>query len=171
MPNKDFAGLMARYNLWQNESMIAAAETLSDEDRERECGAFFGSIRKTASHVLWGDMNWMSKFAGTPAPEQSIVESVALAPDWTAYTALRTAFDRTILEWTRTVPTDWFDGEIAWFSMAAGREISKPKRLLICHFFNHQTHHRGQIHALLTAAGADPGPTDLPFLPDRIAAL
>jgi uncharacterized damage-inducible protein DinB len=59
---------------------------------------------------------------------------------------------------------------LVWFSGAAGREISAPKRLLVAHFFNHQTHHRGQAHALLTAAGQPTGDTDL-FLviPEMIA--
>jgi uncharacterized damage-inducible protein DinB len=48
-----------------------------------------------------------------------------------------------------------------WFSGAAQREIRAPKRLLVTHFFNHQTHHRGQAHALLTAAGQATGDTDL----------
>jgi uncharacterized damage-inducible protein DinB len=34
------------------------------------------------------------------------------------------------------------------------------------HFFNHQTHHRGQVHAILTAAGAKPGDTDLFLIDD-----
>jgi uncharacterized damage-inducible protein DinB len=40
-----------------------------------------------------------------------------------------------------------------------------PRWVQVAQMFNHQTHHRGQVHAMLTAAGLDVGPTDLPILP------
>ncbi len=55
----------------------------------------------------------------------------------------------------------WLDADLVWFSGAAQREIRAPKRLLVTHFFNHQTHHRGQAHALITAAGETTDDTDL----------
>ena len=66
MPNKEYVLAMARYNLWQNESILAAADALSPVERERERGAFFGSIQKTLSHLFWADMVWLSRFTGTP---------------------------------------------------------------------------------------------------------
>src|SRR4029450_9880640 len=60
---------MARYNRWQNESLYGAAGTLSDAERRRARGAFFGSIHATLNHVLWGDRIWMSRLAGTAKPE------------------------------------------------------------------------------------------------------
>ena len=59
---------MARYNRWQNANLYGVADTLSDEERRRERGAFFGSIHKTLSHLLWGDRIWMSRF--TPEVEK-----------------------------------------------------------------------------------------------------
>ena len=59
----------------------------------------------------------------------------------------------------------WLAGEFAYYSGAAKRELRKPKWLLVTHMFNHQTHHRGQVHCMLTQAGGKPGDTDLPFLP------
>ena len=58
----------------------------------------------------------------------------------------------------------WLNGELTWFSAGAGREVTKPKWLLVSHFFNHQTHHRGQVHCLLTQAGGKPHDTDLPLM-------
>ena len=55
---------MARYNRWQNENLYGVADRLSDEERRRERGAFFGSIHQTLSHLMWGDRIWMSRFAG-----------------------------------------------------------------------------------------------------------
>ncbi|MEM8554273.1 MAG: DinB family protein [Pseudomonadota bacterium] len=171
MPTKDYAQTMAKYNTWQNESLVTAANTLSSAERRMERGAFFGSIEKTLSHILWGDRIWMHRFAGTPAPDGGILESTSLVTDWDGYRAARAAFDRTILDWTKDVAKEWFDGDLSWYSGAMKREISKPKSLLIVHFFNHQTHHRGQVHAMLTAAGAKPTDTDIPFMPDQFFAL
>ena len=88
MPNREYALAMARYNLWQNENLLNAADGLSPEERARDRGAFFGSIQKTFSHVLWGDMMWMSRFAGTARPPGGLAESVGLADDWPAYPAM-----------------------------------------------------------------------------------
>ena len=60
---------------------------------------------------------------------------------------------------------DWPAGDLTWFTTAENREMSAPRALLITHMFNHQTHHRGQVHAMLTAAGAKPGDTDLALMP------
>ena len=56
---------MAAYNAWQNRSLYRCASALSDEERRRDCGAFFGSIQATLNHLLWGDSIWLSRFAGT----------------------------------------------------------------------------------------------------------
>jgi uncharacterized damage-inducible protein DinB len=69
--------------------------------------------------------------------------------------------DRRLEDWAARVVSDWLEGELTWFSGAAGREVNKPVALLVSHFFNHQTHHRGQAHALITAAGERTDATDL----------
>ncbi|RMC36455.1 DinB family protein [Paracoccus alkanivorans] len=171
MPNREYALAMARYNLWQNENLLNAADGLSPEERARDRGAFFGSIHKTFSHVLWGDMMWMSRFAGTARPPGGLAESVGLADDWPAFREKRRELDELILQWAHEVPSEWFEGELNWFSGAIGRELSKPKKMLVLQMFNHQTHHRGQIHAMLTAAGIKPGDTDVPLMPEHYLNL
>ncbi len=171
MANNDYVLTMARYNMWQNESLVRAADTLTDEARHADRGAFFGSIQRTFSHVLWGDRIWISRFSKTPPPKGGIPESVELYTDWVVFKRDRAAFDREILGWARTLDRGWFDGDLSWYSGAMERHVTKPKSILSMHFFNHQTHHRGQIHAMLTAAGARPDDTDVPFMPDRYANL
>lgn len=172
MPNKDYALTMARYNLWQNESLLGAAGTLSQAEREKERGAFFGSIQQTLSHIFWADTVWLSRFTGTPAPHQGgIPESVRLIGDWETFLHDRKAFDHRILQWAQDVAPEWFEGDLSWFSGAVGREITKPRKTVVIQLFNHQTHHRGQIHAMLTSAGVKPEATDVPFMPDRFLTL
>jgi len=170
MPSADYARTMAGYNLWQNGNLIEAADRLSDEDRKLDRGAFFGSIQQTFSHILWGDQSWISRFTGTEGPGGSIPDSVHHLADWQAFKVERARFDGVIRAWALSVDPDWFDGDLTWYSGALGRNVSKPKKMLTIQLFNHQTHHRGQIHAMLTAAGAKPDDTDVPFMPDRFLA-
>jgi uncharacterized damage-inducible protein DinB len=164
---KAFVQCMADYNEWQNANLYGAAEPLGDEARKRDRGAFFGSIHATLNHLLWGDQIWMSRFAGTPRPAAGIKESVDLYPDWEALKRERVAFDRVIKDWAAALDPAWLEDDLVYFSGAAGREIKRPKTLLVTHYFNHQTHHRGQVHCMLTQSGAKPGVTDLPFMVRR----
>jgi uncharacterized damage-inducible protein DinB len=157
---------MARYNRWQNENLYGVADRLSDEARRHERGAFFGSIHNTLSHLLWADRIWMSRFTGVPRPAGGIPESVALYPDWENLKAERTAFDDTILHWADGIDPAWLAADHSYYSGAIKREVTMPRWVLIAHMFNHQTHHRGQVHCLLTQAGGKPSATDLPFMPE-----
>jgi uncharacterized damage-inducible protein DinB len=156
---------MARYNRWQNENLYGVADTLSDADRRRERGAFFGSIHATLNHLLWGDRIWMSRLAGLPKPDAGIPQSVSLYADWNELKRERAALDAVIVDWADRVDAAALDGELTYFSGAINAQVSKPRWVLVTHMFNHQTHHRGQVHCMLTQAGGKPSDTDLPFLP------
>lgn len=155
---------MAAYNAEMNRRLYAAADTLDDAARRADHGAFFRSIHGTLCHLLWGDRMWMHRFDGWEAPTQRIPESPGMIEDWSALKAARTADDARIEAWAeRLWPAD-LEGELTWFSGATGREMTKPRWLCVAHMFNHQTHHRGQVHALLTRLGAKVGDTDLPWV-------
>lgn len=156
---------LARYNRWQNENVYGVADALSDAERRRERGAFFGSIHGTLSHLLWADRIWMSRFAGTPRPQGGIPESVSLYGDWGELKHERVAFDGVIVDWADKLDDAAVAGDLTWFSNAVKAEVSRPKWLLLTHMFNHQTHHRGQVHCMLTQAGGKPGDTDLFIMP------
>jgi uncharacterized damage-inducible protein DinB len=156
---------MARYNRWQNENLYRVADALPDAERRRARGAFFGSIHATLNHLLWADRIWMSRLAGTPRPQGGIPESVAQVNDWDALKRERTDFDAVMVDWADRLEAAALAGELTWFSGAANREVCKPRWLLVTHMFNHQTHHRGQVHCMLTQAGGKPGDTDLPLMP------
>ena len=155
---------MAVYNRWQNENLYGTADGLSDEVRKQQRGAFFGSIHGTLNHLLWGDQNWMSRFADTPKPKLAgIPNSPGLHENWADLKRERAAFDEVIIGWAEKLDPAWLEGDLTWYSGASKRDVTKPKGLLVTHMFNHQTHHRGQVHCMLTQCGAKPGDTDLPF--------
>jgi len=164
MITPEFLCTMAAYNAEMNRRVYDAAARLSEEDRRRQRGAFWGSIHGTLNHILWGDTMWMSRFDGWDKPAQSAKQSAEMYEDFFALRTAREKADRRISHWAGGVAPGWLSGDLTWFSGVLGKEISKPKALLAVHFFNHQTHHRGQVHAMLTAAGEKTGDTDLPFI-------
>ena len=159
--------MMANYGAWQNRSLIEASDTLTAEDLKQDRGAFFGSILGTFSHLLWGDHMWMSRFDGGAAPNVLISDSATYIEDWDRFKQERSNTDARILNWAKSGDIGSSKSDLTWFSGAAGREVRKPYRLIYTHFFNHQTHHRGQIHKMLTEAGAKPRDTDLFLMPDQ----
>ncbi len=166
MIEKGYVITMARYGAWQNTALITAARSLDDRQRRAERGLFFGSIMGTMNHLLWADQIWLHRFAGTALPEaRTISDSRELCATWDALCDTRTRMDAGLQDWAQALDPAWLEGTLTWFSGAAEREISRPRSLLVVHLFNHQTHHRGQIHAALTAAGCPTAATDLPFMP------
>jgi uncharacterized damage-inducible protein DinB len=160
-----YARTMAAYNRWQNENLYGAANRSSDGQRKEARGAFFGSIHGTLNHLLWADQMWMSRFTNTPTPKaKSVKESVSQHESWAELEQARKAFDETIVGWANQLDAAWLDGDLTWFSGATGQQRTKPKGLLVAHMFNHQTHHRGQVHCMLTQCGMKLEDTDLPLV-------
>ena len=159
-----YVRMMADYNRWQNRNLYGTADQLTDQQSKEQRGAFFGSIHGTLNHLVWGDQTWMSRFAGTPRPKApSIPESPAMYETWDELKRERAAFDEVIIAWAEKLDPAWLEGDLTWYSGASKRDVTKPKGMLVAHMFNHQTHHRGQVHCMLTQCGAKPGDTDLPF--------
>lgn len=152
---------MAAYNRWQNENLFGAADALSEADRKQDRGAFFGSIHGTLSHILWADEFWMGRFAGRPGPTTPFDKSRDHHHGWEQMRAARRVLDAEIVAWAEALDPAWLTQLPARSSR--GNETREPRTLafLVVHMFNHQTHHRGQVHAMLTAAGARPTDTDL----------
>lgn len=152
---------MAAYNKEMNRRLFDAAARLTDEERRRDRGAFWHSLHGTLNHLLYGDLAWMSRFAGWPPPPVSLKQSDALYADFAPLRAARIETDARIVAWAAGVTDAWLAGTMRWFSNSAQREFVMPHWFLVTHLFNHETHHRGQAHALVTAAGQDTGDTDL----------
>ena len=158
---------MAAYGRWQNASHLQAMRSLPEAELSKDRGAFFSSILGTANHLLWADRIWLSRFAGMPAPNANgISGSVDETPDLATFASERVKTDDAIRGWAEAITPAEIEPPLRWYSGALGREVERPRAILIVHFFNHQTHHRGQIHAMLTAAGAKLEDTDLFAMPN-----
>lgn len=160
--------MMARYNRWQNRAVVEVAGALGPAARTAERGAFWGSIEGTLCHLLWADHVWMSRLDGWEAPRVALADSAGFVTDWAEFRSKRQITDARIGRWAQGLADAALAGDLTWVSAVAGREVTLPRAICAAHMFNHQTHHRGQVHAMLTAAGADPGPTDLFLMPDLV---
>lgn len=155
----------ARYNRWMNAKVYAAASRLSDEERKRDRGAFFGSIHNVMNHILVADRIWLSRLAGV-APEPGFlgpdgIKSLdhIIASDFDELRRERDKTDAAIDAFTETLTGDSLAGNVRIVRKGEARDL--PLWWVVTQIFNHQTHHRGQITTLLFQAGQDPGATDL----------
>ncbi|MFQ8431772.1 DinB family protein [Amaricoccus sp. W119] len=155
---------MAEYNAEMNRRVYGAAARLPDAERRADRGVFWASIHGTLSHVLWADEMWLSRFAGWGRPAGKHGGSDRHVEDFSDLRLRREAFDADLLGWARALRPEDLAGDLVWRSGLMEREMSTPRAICVIHLFNHQTHHRGQVHALLTRAGEDTGATDLPFI-------
>ena len=162
--------LMASYNQRMNRSTYEAASTLSTDELERDCGAFFGSIIGTLNHILVGDIIWLKRFANHqvafPALDYVRVIEAPVSLDATLYSQFgelaeaRTKMDDVVVQFTSELTDEAISCSLD-YSNTKGQPFVKNFGYLLQHFFNHQTHHRGQVSTLLCQAGVDVGVTDL----------
>lgn len=157
---------MARYNAWQNRSLSACVAALDMKDLKKDRKVFFGSIWATANHLLWGDQLWMSRFDGGHGPNVAPKDHAALHTDKQLWLDDRLRTDQRIIRWADRLRQIDLVGPLVWFSPSLNTTMTKTRALCVTHFFNHQTHHRGQLHAMLTDAGQRPDDTDLTLMPE-----
>lgn len=169
-----YAREMARYNHWQNRQLASFLKAVPPEELTQERGAFFGSILGTANHLLWGDWIWMSRFDKGPGPESNIHragggihESTVLCADLSEWLPLRDTVDARISSWADQLGDATLTGDFTWYSAAAESDVTKRYAQCVIHMFNHQTHHRGQLHQMLTELGSKAPVSDLVFMPEE----
>ena len=170
MSRSDHIRLMAKYNEWMNARLYEAAARLPEEELVADRKAFFGSILGTLNHLAVGDTIWLKRFAVHPAAYATL-EPVRNLPmpashdqvlhsDLQSLAYYRRSLDQVITEWAHSVAEHDLDQVLRYANtrgVVAGRNFFS----LVMHFFNHQTHHRGQATTLLSQAGVDVGVTDL----------
>lgn len=160
-----YASVMARYNRWMNEKLYNVAERLSDEERKKERGAFFGSIHRTLNHLLLADRVWLGRFLAVPLREGEMGPGGIRALDQELYEDFhplrreRAKTDDEIDAFVSSLTEDKLAANLRYLRRGVVNEF--PLWHAVLHLFNHQTHHRGQVTTLLMQAGHDPGVTDL----------
>lgn len=165
MMSPEWLGASARYNRWMNDKLYALAATLGDDVRKRDTGAFFKSIHGTFNHLLLADRVWLARFNGVPSPPGCIgpggIRSLdqELYPDFDDLRRERALTDDALTAWISEVTAERLAAPLVYDRL--GQKHECPLWWATAHLFNHQTHHRGQVTALLMQQGCDPGVTDL----------
>jgi uncharacterized damage-inducible protein DinB len=151
--------MFSRYNAWANERLYDAAAKLSDADYRADRGAFFKSMHGTLNHLLVADRIWMHRFTGTE-PTSGKLDAI-LYEDFSALREARRNEDARIVRFVDGLSIVDLDGNIRYRTITNPQDIEQPLAPALDHFFNHQTHHRGQAHGLLTAMTGDAPSFDL----------
>ena len=148
----------ALYNRLANEKLYEACAALSDDERRRNLGAFFKSVHGTLNHLLLGDRIWMTRFEGGSHPSTNL--DAILFEGFAELRQARADMDRRIEALFSALPADFLKRTLSYVNNA-GAASEDPADVIVPHFFNHQTHHRAQVHTLLSQLGRAPPSLDL----------
>lgn len=149
---------LARYNAWANGRLYAACAQLGQDELARPRPSFFGSILATLNHGLVGDRVWLGRFKGIKDLGITSLNQI-LHADFAGLAAERAAFDAHMVEWF-----DGLEGDLErpfLYRVMAGDKVESPLGWTMLHMFNHATHHRGQVHDMLSSTPVPPPPLDL----------
>lgn len=156
---KAYFELRAAYNRWANARLYQAAFALGDADYRRDVGAFFKSLHGTLNHLLVTDRIWMKRLTGEgdhPSRVDAIIHDTLRD-----LARARADEDDRIIRFIASLDTAQIDATLA-YATTSGEPHSQPRRDILAHLFNHQTHHRGQAHTILSiVTGTEPPPLDL----------
>lgn len=151
--------MMASYNEWANRRLYGAARQLPDEQYRRDVGAFFKSLHGTLNHIMVADLNWMYRLTGAGDPPRTL--NAIVFDDLPALSTARRQLDQRIIAYVGGL-SDAQLAELWDYRTLNGAPQRQRRQEALAHLFNHQTHHRGQAHAILTILGVrEPDGLDL----------
>jgi uncharacterized damage-inducible protein DinB len=157
MPN--LFPMLAAYNAWANLKIYEAAAALSDADYRADRGAFFKSVHGTLNHLMVADKIWMHRFTGEGEAPTRL--DLILFESFEDLRREREREDARIETYVTGLAEADLAGTIRYRTITRPMDVEQPLAPALMHFFNHQTHHRGQVHALLTGLGAEAPSLDL----------
>jgi uncharacterized damage-inducible protein DinB len=143
--------MMAAYNAWANSRIYDAAAALSTEEWQRDTGAFFGSMMGTLNHLLATDRIWLKRMTGKGDAPNAL--DAIIHGDFERLRAARQTEDQRLIDWIGGLSEADLGGRFTYLTLADLRTVSRRLAPALSHVFNHQTHHRGQAHAILTTLG------------------
>lgn len=151
--------MFAAYNAWANRRLYDAAAEMEDAARKAPAGAFFGSLHNTLNHLLVADRIWMNRFTGEGETHRRLddVPFTEFAP----LRAAREAMDGRMVRFVAGHSDESLARTFTYVPVTSPEPITQALAPALAHLFNHQTHHRGQCHQMLTAAERKAPPLDL----------
>lgn len=165
----DHFRMFTAYNRWANLRLYEAAAAMSDADYRRDCGVAFQSMHGTLNHILVGDTLWLARFKQAPAPALTL-DSV-LAETLSELSTLRAEMDAEIIRFSDGLDMDRINSTFTYKPVSLPEPVTQELGPVLAHLFNHQTHHRGQAHAILTRLCGEAPPLDLIYFRLETASL
>lgn len=141
--------MFGAYNAWCNTRLYDAVAVLSDSDYRADRGAFFKSLHGTLNHLLVGDRIWMRRFTGEGKLPKSL--DAILYENYNELRVARMQEDTRINHYVSSLRDSDLTRTIRYRTFSSPADIEQQLAPALDHFFNHQTHHRGQAHALLSS--------------------
>ncbi|MEC9344155.1 MAG: DinB family protein [Pseudomonadota bacterium] len=151
--------MFAAYNRWANEKLYDAVATLPEEDYRRDVGAFFKSMNGTLNHLLVADRIWMRRFTGEGMNPDRL--DAIIHPAFGDLRSARQAEDQRIIGYVAALSPQTLNETFSYTTITLPEPITQHLAPALSHFFNHQTHHRGQAHTILSLLGKKPPQLDL----------
>lgn len=155
---KDHFEQFASYNRWANARLYEAAFALPDDDYRRNVGAFFRSMHGTLNHLVLTDRIWMKRLTGEGDHPDRL--DAILYEDRSELARARAAEDDRIVRYIASLDDATISGTLR-YANSSGKQYEQSRGSILAHLFNHQTHHRGQAHTILSICGREPPSLDL----------
>jgi len=149
----------AAYNCWANQRLFDAAAQLTAEQYKKDCGVAFQSMQGTLNHILIGDTVWMSRFEDVDHDIKGLDQM--LHEDHADLTTARRQMDQRIISYVATLDQTLLDSDFTYSPITLPDPVTMQLNVALSHLFNHQTHHRGQAHGVLTNITGEAPPLDL----------
>jgi uncharacterized damage-inducible protein DinB len=160
---KELFGMLSRYNAWANQRLLSAVDDMPEEDYRADCGAPFRSIHGTMNHLIVGDRIWLARFTGEAGADVPKALDETVAEDRAALRREREATDEAIIRYAEALTDEDLASAFSYTSIVRPAPITQPLAPALLHAFNHQTHHRGQVHAMLSRLRGEAPPLDLVY--------
>jgi len=154
----DHFRLLARYNRIANERLYEKCDELSDGEYRAQRRGSFGSIHALLNHMLLGDRIWMSRFMGEGQTTPWL--ATILYDDFTELRSARAREDSGIEGFFTTIDETFLEKTLS-YTNSKGVHYTDPMLNAVLHMFNHQTHHRGQVHVMLSQTEIQPPSLDM----------
>ncbi|MFV5593017.1 DinB family protein [Acinetobacter junii] len=142
---KKYFLMLANYNAWANQRLFFVLKDLNEDQINQNCGAYFESLFRTVNHILVADILWFERIHGVVQSQYALDEIVHA--DLDSLTNARFLKDQSMIAFVQQLNDEAFHGTISY--TRHGQRHTEPLIEVLAHVFNHQIHHRGQLHSMI----------------------
>lgn len=158
---------LAQANRLANARLHRACAALHPVELTARRPAFFGSIQATLNHILLVDRFYLGALEGRPL-DRAALDEARVCPDLPKLMAWQATADLALLAHVEVQTAETLAGIVV---IDRGERVQRDRRDdVLSHVFQHQTHHRGQVHGMLSATSVKPPQLDEFIVGDDAAA-